>query len=588
MASTNLLPTTRISRSASDRPEIGQRRSTKASSSRTDSGKDTLPQAKIQALEQFVKFGRKGKQKEKEKETQRATLLSTTTVPPVTADSGVSTPARRRRETSQTPHRADPTSSQFPRPMPEVSLNTLRPGTAGTGVDIINAAGTSTLPSSAGHNGGDPSPSIPGAHEANPLLSISGTPDGEEQVAPEPLTLARRIQTLLSLRTVPPTPSATDATTSGAASSEAAAPITPSGSIPPAPVAVTDSRFLALLGNTNAMSGSLDKGRQSVFAILDRLRRPSGRAVETSNDPPSSMSEEEEQENEEYDDGSSIMLYGPLVPDEDSEVELAASDIMSVFDDGETLEFERPARPLSFFDAGEQLTPRSPPVTLPPPTPEERYTQEASSIGGQPDTQKEPGAMGWFDTWKGKMIEGGKLVSEKVAEGTKSWKDKMSEGRKVVKTKTRWVPSPNKISFQATWWGYRLYLPPPVLDVLNNKRLEAAKRAAILTTALQWLLGQVPLTVVPPQFRPGLLVAQRLVPYLGYVGGFVAWSWGAMKSFDKGHGIVLTATWLLPVALIPGTWEANEAPDATRRPPDARARSPPEASTSSSNSAPET
>jgi hypothetical protein len=70
--------------------------------------------------------------------------------------------------------------------------------------------------------------------------------------------------------------------------------------------------------------------------------------------------------------------------------------------------------------------------------------------------------------------------------------------------------------------------------VLNNKRLEAAKRAAIITTALQWLLGQVPLSVLPPQFRPGLLVAQRLVPYIGYIGGFVAWSWGAMKSFDKG------------------------------------------------------
>ena len=73
-----------------------------------------------------------------------------------------------------------------------------------------------------------------------------------------------------------------------------------------------------------------------------------------------------------------------------------------------------------------------------------------------------------------------------------------------------------------------------MLDVLNNKGLEAAKRAAILTTALQWLLGRVPLNVVPPQFRVGFLIAQRLVPYLGYVGGFVAWSWGAMKSFDKG------------------------------------------------------
>jgi hypothetical protein len=35
-----------------------------------------------------------------------------------------------------------------------------------------------------------------------------------------------------------------------------------------------------------------------------------------------------------------------------------------------------------------------------------------------------------------------------------------------------------------------------VLDVLNNTRLEAAKRAAIITAALQWLLGRVPLSVV--------------------------------------------------------------------------------------------
>jgi hypothetical protein len=70
--------------------------------------------------------------------------------------------------------------------------------------------------------------------------------------------------------------------------------------------------------------------------------------------------------------------------------------------------------------------------------------------------------------------------------------------------------------------------------VLNNKRLEGAKRAAIITTALQWLLGRVPIRLVPPQFRAGVLIARRLVPYLGYIGGFIAWSWSAIRSFDKG------------------------------------------------------
>lgn len=200
------------------------------------------------------------------------------------------------------------------------------------------------------------------------------------------------------------------------------------------------------------MGGSLDKGRQSVFAILDRLRRPSARNTEGSTgSAPRSVSEREQDESD--DDGDSIMLYGPIVPSEDSEVELAASDIMSVFDDGETLEYEQPARPLSFAMAGEQVTPRSHPISLSP----EPAQQEETAGTRQPDAaaQGGSGSTGWFDTWKGKVFEGGKLVSDKVTEGTKSLKGTMGS-RKVVKTRTRWVPSPDKISFQATWWGYRL------------------------------------------------------------------------------------------------------------------------------------
>jgi hypothetical protein len=73
------------------------------------------------------------------------------------------------------------------------------------------------------------------------------------------------------------------------------------------------------------------------------------------------------------------------------------------------------------------------------------------------------------------------------------------------------------------------------------------------------------------------MVLKRLAPYLGYIGVFIAWSWGAIKAFDKGtasydkwiahvlptfipwiglgNGVILTATWLLPVALIPSTWD---------------------------------
>jgi hypothetical protein len=57
-----------------------------------------------------------------------------------------------------------------------------------------------------------------------------------------------------------------------------------------------------------------------------------------------------------------------------------------------------------------------------------------------------------------------------------------------------------------------------------------------------------------------MTMARRLVPALGYIGSFIGWSWGAVRAFDKGNGVVLSATWLMPVAVIPGTWEEHESP----------------------------
>lgn len=460
MASTNP-SSTRLSRSTSDLSGVNRG----ASSSRVDGSKDALPRAKIQALEQFVKFGRKGKQ---EKSSQKATEfppsswfdstpVSTTSPPPAAANAASNTAAR------AAPHRDTSSLSPPPHTPPQLPP---RPHT--TGLEPFRPSSENALNTVRRANADAPSaPVAPSETTRSHTLerrgssfSGSGSLGGQDVAHPEPLTLARRIQALLSLQTAPqaPTPSATDATTSsGAAQSEIAGPATPDGSMPPGPVPVSDSRFLALLGNTNVMSGSLDKGRQSVFAILDRLRRPSARATEVpAGSAPSSITEE--QDGEESEEDNSIMLYAPLVPSEDSEVELAASDVMSTFDDGETLEFEQPARPLSFAGAGGQLTPRSPTRAL---SPEISAPAEAPTDASQTDAQNEPDNARWFDTWKGKVIEGGKLVSDKVVEGTKSWKSKVAEGRKVVKTKTQWVPSPEKISFQVTWWGYRLYVFVP-------------------------------------------------------------------------------------------------------------------------------
>lgn len=105
----------------------------------------------------------------------------------------------------------------------------------------------------------------------------------------------------------------------------------------------------------------------------------------------------------------------------------------------------------------------------------------------------------------------------------------------------------------------RRYLPPPVLHVLNCRTIETAKRAALLTSAFTWLLQNLPLASLPAPLAPAALLLKALVPLLGMIGTFISWGWKATVSFDRGNGVVLSATWLLPIVLIPGTWEDGDA-----------------------------
>lgn len=139
-----------------------------------------------------------------------------------------------------------------------------------------------------------------------------------------------------------------------------------------------------------------------------------------------------------------------------------------------------------------------------------------------------------------------------------------------------WVPSTTELSVLTAWWGYRLYLPPPVMAKLGASTVQAAARAAMVTSALKWMLDKLPMTVVPPQFRPAVTMLKTLAPLASYVGVFIAWSWDRIKALDEGklpsctpayrrrnspgilgNGVVLTATWLLPVALLPMAWDAG-------------------------------
>ena len=101
--------------------------------------------------------------------------------------------------------------------------------------------------------------------------------------------------------------------------------------------------------------------------------------------------------------------------------------------------------------------------------------------------------------------------------------------------KHKWVPSTTDLSLLVTWWGYRLYLPPPVMHKLNGMSLKATARAAMITTALKWVLDKIPLLLIPVQFRPAVKMLKTLSPIVGYVGVFIAWSWDRIKSLDEGE-----------------------------------------------------
>ncbi|RDX56064.1 hypothetical protein OH76DRAFT_1337187 [Lentinus brumalis] len=256
------------------------------------------------------------------------------------------------------------------------------------------------------------------------------------------------------------------------------------------------------------MNGSLSRGRQSVWAILDNLRLKTLKSsADAGTTPTSDVAEGAESVLE---DDDSVMFYGPLIPDANSSVELARSEIVSVDENGTIVE-------VLLDDA-------------PPP-----HASRPPSMDGV-----EAEKFNW--PWPFNRSPPAPPPKPKTVE------------------KRLWVPSTDKLSLQVMWWGYRLWLPPPVLALLNDKEMEAAKLGAMLTTALQWLLNHVPESALPPTLRPALSLVKSLVPYLGYIGGFVAWSWSAIRGFDKGNGVTLTATWLLPIALVPGTWEQKDVP----------------------------
>ncbi|KAG8984126.1 hypothetical protein FRB93_006705 [Tulasnella sp. JGI-2019a] len=304
-------------------------------------------------------------------------------------------------------------------------------------------------------------------------------------------TLSRRIQVMLSnvppfLHTVP------DGTTPDAPSTSKPTPA-------PAPP-LTDAKLLGYLSDPSVMNGDAKvqvtkagKTKKSVWQVLDQLVPYKPPVADVTDEVESTAADAA---------GSSLMITGPLIPNDKSVVHIAQSQIVEV----EAIE-QIPGIPKSVAK-GVFLS------IFPP------FWKKKKTIPSPPSPD---------------------LDSAPALPATTQ-----------VKV---WIPSKTELSFQVAWWGFRLWLPPPVMVILSDKTIEATKRAAMVTAAIGWLINNIPMAMLPLPLQPAITLLKAVVPYLGYIGGFISWSWAEVKSFDKGNGVVLSATWLLPIALIPGTWE---------------------------------
>jgi len=106
-------------------------------------------------------------------------------------------------------------------------------------------------------------------------------------------------------------------------------------------------------------------------------------------------------------------------------------------------------------------------------------------------------------------------------------------------------PPTDRISVLTYWWGFEIVLPPPSLNNLEHVQSITHTMLTLLTA----------LTVVSEGVR-------EVLPFVRYISQFMDFEFNAIKSQNKGKGVVCAATWVMPVALVPRPWDFDPAPDS--------------------------
>ncbi|KIM69770.1 hypothetical protein SCLCIDRAFT_725234 [Scleroderma citrinum Foug A] len=255
--------------------------------------------------------------------------------------------------------------------------------------------------------------------DPSPSASASERKDGlDEEVATVPTTIAQKIHAMMP--TLPPFPSPFTSPI------RPKSPVFPAeielpGSPPTSPTGVVNDWKLLGFLSPRAANRSIEPDRQSILSALDLLRSPRGKRQEDLSSPVESTSTVLDC----VDDNNSVMMYGPLEPDDTSEVEIACSEIVSVYEDGDEIR-----------------TPQARFVPLPT----ESIEQILMGANESPEgcKGKEKGSCNEVD-------------SEPFIPPDEPWKSPLSKNGQLPEREYRvWVPSLTKISVQTMWWGFRM------------------------------------------------------------------------------------------------------------------------------------
>ena len=253
--------------------------------------------------------------------------------------------------------------------------------------------------------------------DPSPSASASETKDGlDEEAATVPTTITQKIHA--TAPTLPPFPSPL---TSPLKSPVLHAEIELPGSPPTSPTRVVNDWKLLKFPSLRAATDQLvEPGRQSILSALDLLRSPPGKSQKGLSSPVKGTSTVLDCVN----DNKSIMIYGPLEPDDTSEVEIACSEIVSVYEDGEEIR---------------TLQARFVPL------PTESIEQILIGANESPER------------YKGKEKESCTEADSELF--IEPWKSPLSKNGHFPEREYRaWVPSLTKISVQTMRWGFRMWV----------------------------------------------------------------------------------------------------------------------------------